>query len=412
VSKRGRGRRAHGEGSIFRRSSDGRWCAQLDLGMVNGKRRTVRRYAKTEQEALAKLRELHSEYAGQRLDLDRTRLRVGEYLEYWLTELLPGTVKPSTQASYADLTRRHLIPALGHIQLAKLSKDDVRRFLRDKANGHRIHAKTFGNGVVARRTGAPLSGRTVHYLHAILRRALEDARREDLIARNVAREVKPVRYERKEFQPLTPAEARKLLAAAEGDRLYPLYVLALLLGLRRGELLGLRWSAIDLDAGTLRVKDSLQRVGGELRFTGTKTHRSRRTIPLPKVCVDVLKQHRQRQAAQRAEAEEWADPDLVFTTARGTPLEPQNVYRHFKALCAAAGVRAVRFHDLRHSCASLLFELGVPLRVIMEILGHTQITTTSEIYTHILPTQYREVAVALDGWFTGADLRIDPTGAG
>lgn len=130
------------------------------------------------------------------------------------------------------------------------------------------------------------------------------------------------------------------------------------------------------------------------------------------MCVDVLKQQRQRQAAQRAEAEEWADPDLVFTTARGTPLEPQNVYRHFKVLCAAAGVRAVRFHDLRHSCASLLFELGVPLRVIMEILGHTQITTTSEIYTHILPTQYREVAVALDGWFTGADLRIDPTGAG
>jgi integrase len=314
-------------------------------------------------------------------------------LDYWLAELLPGTVKASTEASYADMTRRHIVPAIGHLSLSKLSRDDVRRFVRQLA---RTRSQR-------RESDQMLSGRTVQYVHSILRRTLEDARREELVGRNVARDVPSPRYERPEFEPLAPYEARMLLAAAADDRLYAVYVLALVLGMRRGEILGLRWSAVDLDRATLRVQASLQRVGGQLVLTSPKTKRSRRAIPLPQTVVKVLEAHREAQAVQRGGAELWADDDLVFTTLIGTAIEPRNLSRHFEALRNRAQVRRVRFHDLRHSCASLLFELGVPLRMVMEILGHSQISTTSDIYTHVMPAQYREVADTLDQWFQRED---------
>jgi integrase len=348
----------------------------------------VTRYASSEREALAELKRLHREFDAGRLVVNAGQMTVADYLDYWLAELLPGTVKASTEASYADMTRRHIVPGLGHLSLAKLSRDDIRRFVRQLGR------------TKSQRRGADqvLSGRTVQYVHSILRRALEDARREELVGRNVAREVPSPRYERREFEPLAPEEARTLLAAAAEDRLYAVYVLALVLGIRRGEILGLRWSAVDLDRATLRVQASLQRVGGQLVLTSPKTKRSRRAIPLPRAVVTVLEAHRDAQVVERAEAEVWADDDLVFTTSIGTAIEPRNLSRHFEALRDRAKVRRVRFHDLRHSCASLLFELGVPLRMVMETLGHSQISTTSDIYTHVLPAQYREVADALDAW--------------
>ncbi len=308
-------------------------------------------------EALDELRRLRREYDAGHLVATGGRMTVGEFLDYWLAELLPGTVKPTTEASYADMTRRHLKPALGHVELAKLSRDDVRRFVRQLA-------RTKSSRKDDDRT---LSPRTVQYVHSILRRALEDARREELVGRNVAREVSPPRFERTEFVPLSPAEARRFLAAAADDRLYAVYVLALVLGMRRGEVLGLRWSAVDLDRGTLRVQTSLRRVGDKLVFSSPKTRRSRRAIPLPRAVVKVLRDHKERQAVEQAEAEVWADLDLVFTTSIGTPIEPRNLSRHFELLRERAGVRRVRFHDLRHGCASLLFDLGVPLRMVMEI---------------------------------------------
>lgn len=387
-----RRRRANGEGTIFRRA-DGQWVVRLDLGDHQGKRRRVTRYARSEREGLEVLRRLRREYDAGHLVAPGNRMTVGEFLDYWVAELLPGTVKPTTEASYADMTRRHIKPALGHVELAKLSRDHVRRFVRQLAR-----TKSSRRG-----TETTLSPRTVQYVHSILRRALEDARREELVGRNVAREVAPPRFDRTEFVPLSPAEARTFLTAAADDRLYAVYVLALVLGMRRGEVLGLRWSAVDLDRGTLRVQTSLQRVGAKLAFSSPKTRRSRRAIPLPRAVVKVLREHRERQSAERAGAEVWADNDLVFTTSIGTPVEPRNLSRHFELLRERAGVRKVRFHDLRHSCASLLFDLGVPLRMVMEILGHSQISTTSDIYTHVMPAQYREVADALDGWLDGDD---------
>jgi integrase len=382
-------RRARGEGSIFRRASDGRWVVRFDLGYVQGRRKRITRYAATEREALEELRRLRREFDAGRLVVGASgQMTVEQYLDYWMTELLPGTVKASTEASYIDMTRRHLVPGLGHLSLGKLSRDDVRRFFRQLA---RKKSQRRGED-------RSLSPRTVQYVHSILRRALDDARREELVGRNVAREVSPPRFERRDFAPLSSAEARVLLAAAADDRLYGVYVLALVLGMRRGEVLGLRWSAVDLDGGLLRVRSSLQRVEGQLVLSSPKTRRSRRAIPLPRAVVRVLRAHRESQAVERAAAEVSGDDDLVFTTRIGTAIEPRNLSRHFEALRDRAKVRKVRFHDLRHSCASLLFELGVPLRMVMEILGHSQISTTSDIYTHVMPAQYREVADTLDAW--------------
>lgn len=224
------------------------------------------------------MKRLHRELDAGRLVVNARQMTVAEYLDYWLAELLPGTVKASTEASYADMTRRHIVPALGHLSLAKLSRDDIRRFVRQLAR------------TKSRRRGADqvLSGRTVQYVYSILRRALEDARREELVGRNVAQEVPSPRFERREFEPLAPDEARTLLAAVADHRLYPVYVLALMLGLRRGEILGLRWSAVDLDRATLRVQTSLQRIGPQLVLASPKTKRSRRAIPLPRAVVKVL----------------------------------------------------------------------------------------------------------------------------
>jgi integrase len=380
-----------GEGTIFRRASDGLWVIRMEIGIGPGLSKRVTRYARTESAALDTLRRLRREAEAGRLVADGNRMRLGKYLEYWLTELLPGTVKLSTEASYADITRRYLIPGLGQAWLQKLTRVEVRQFLRQLQE-----RKSARPG-----TDAFVSPRTIQYVHAVLRRALEDARREELVGRNVAKEVSPPRVEREEIEPLSADQARRLLAAAEGDRLYPLYVLALLLGLRRGELLALRWSSIDLDRRVLRVRRQLQRVSGKLIYTTPKTKRSRRAVPLPKVCVRVLRDHKEAQEKQRANAEVWSDDDLVFTTSIGTPIEPRNLSRHFEALRKRAGLEHVRFHDLRHSCASLLFDLDVPLRMVMEILGHAQIATTADLYTHVMPAPYAEVADALDTWFGG-----------
>jgi integrase len=196
---------------------------------------------------------------------------------------------------------------------------------------------------------------------------------------------------------LTVEEAQQLLAATDDDRLYALWSVALGVGLRRGEALGLRWQDVDLDGGTLRVEQALQRTKGGLVLGPTKTPRSRRTIPLPAVCVRALKIHRARQNVERlAVGDSWQDSGLVFTSNVGTPVEPRNVNRSFTKLIEKAGVRPVRRHDLRHTCASLLLAQGVPLRVVMEVLGHSQIAVTANTYTHVLPTLQREAADLMD----------------
>jgi integrase len=227
----------------------------------------------------------------------------------------------------------------------------------------------------------------------VLRRALNDALRWGLVARNVATLVTPPRGQRYEVRPLDPVQARRFLDAVRGDRLEALYSVALAVGLRQGEALGLQWDDIDLDSAALHVRHALQRVDGRLQLVEPKTARSRRTVILPATVIDALKAHRSRQVAERLTAgSEWVDHKLVFCSPMGRPLDASNVTHTFQRHLIRAGLPRQRFHDLRHACASFLLAQGVSPRVVMEVLGHSQITLTLNTYTHVLPSLSREAA--------------------
>jgi integrase len=244
----------------------------------------------------------------------------------------------------------------------------------------------------ARKAG--LSPQTIVNIRTVLRSALNQALKWGLVARNVAALVDPPRIPQPKFHALETEDARQLLTTARGLRFEAIYVLALTLGMRRGEILGLSWPDVDLDNSVVRINQSLQRFDGHLQITEVKTKRSRRVIAMPESVLRVLKARRARQAQERLKAGlQWQDTGLVFTNPSGAPLEPITLHRDFKRLLTAGGLpTAVRFHDLRHSTASLLLAQGVHLRVIMELLGHSSISLTANTYAHVMPAAMREVA--------------------
>ena len=227
---------------------------------------------------------------------------------------------------------------------------------------------------------------------------LGEAVREEVIVRNPAALVRPPATVREEVRPWSPEEASTFLRASVGHRLYALFAVGVALGLRRGELLALRWSDVDMEEWLVHVRQNVQRlpeVG--LIYGSPKTGRSRRTIPLPARSVKVLRSHRVRQAAEAlALGPRWPETGLVFTSTAGTVIQPRNLSRLFDKLIAAAGVRRIRFHDLRHTCASLLLAQGVPPRMVMDVLGHSQIAITMDLYSHVMLTALREAADAID----------------
>ena len=207
-----------------------------------------------------------------------------------------------------------------------------------------------------------------------------------------------------DIQPLSPVEAKKLLAAIRGDKLEALYTVALAVGLRQGEALGLRWEDIHLEAGTLSVKVTLQKIDGVSILVQPKTERSRRTVKLPDLCLEALRAHKRRQDLERARiGEAWQGSwNLVFCEADGSPLSRYAVTRRFQSILAQAGIEKHRFHDLRHTCATLLLAQSVQLRVVMETLGHSQMATTADIYSHVLPVLMADAAAKMDLALAGA----------
>jgi integrase len=206
-----------------------------------------------------------------------------------------------------------------------------------------------------------------------------------------------------EVHPYTLDEARAFLRAVRGRRLEARWVIALALGLRQGEVLGLYWEDVDLDRATLRVRAQLQRDPdcGELIRVDTKTARSRRTLPIPVSVLATLQEHRKRQSAEQSAADSWSDPRWVFATRLGTPIHPRNDYRSFREIIRQTGLRVVRVHDLRHTAASVLLAEGVPPRVVMEILGHSQISVTLNTYAHVAPDIARDAAQRVEGALWG-----------
>lgn len=368
---------------MFRRASDGLWVGTLDLGRVNGKRRRVTVYGANEREVLGKLQDARRRRdEGQ--NLAERRRTVAEWLEEWLTTMkaTDGT-RPQTVYWYRWVVTNHLVSRIGTIKLDKLSPMDVRLMLADMVKS--------GVGAV-----------TVKQTHGLLRNALNDARRLELVGRNVAVLVKPPAAPKRRARFLTEAEARRLLAVASGRRLYPLLVVAVTTGLRRGELLGLRWSDVDLDRRMLRVTQAVTLVGGTVVFDRPKSETSIRAVPFPPTTAGVLREHRVVQDAERERlGRAWTDLDLVFPSTIGTPMVPRNLTRWFDELRVDAGLPWLRLHDLRHACATFLLAQGVDLTTIKDLLGHSQIAVTADIYTHVLERVARGASDLLDAALFG-----------
>jgi integrase len=369
-------KRGNGEGSVTQ-LADGRWQARVSQ---NGTRKAY--YGRTREEAAGRLVDAMADVR-KGLPLPNERQTVGLFLDRWLTEIVGPTVRPKTLRFYTQMVRGHLIPGLGKHPLAKLTPQQVQAFLnRKSADG--------------------LSPRTVAHLRTVLRTALGQALKWSLVARNVAALADPPRVPERELTPLSPAEARQLLSAVREDRLEALFYVALGLGLRQGEALGLRWDDVDFEQQTLRIARNLQYVEGRFQFLEPKTKRSRRTIPLPPVVTEALRTHRVRQLEERLSAPRWDDPSLVFASSVGTPLEGVKVTRRLQRTLKQAGLPRQTFHDLRHAAASILAAQGVPARTAMEILGHSDIRTTMNLYTHIAQDLMRDAAERMNSALTVA----------
>lgn len=305
------------------------------------------------------------------------RMTVGALLDAWLASV-ERSVRPTTFKSYRTLVDCHLRPELGRVKVADLRPAHVDQLL-------------------ARKAAAGVKARRLDMIRAALRQALNYAMRHELVVRNVATLVSPPRQQRFEIQPLDAAEARLLIEAVRDRPLGSLIITALSTGLRQGELLGLQWGDIDLNHGTLSVRRTVIRVPGGLRFAEPKTERSRRTLPLPGIAIEALR--RQRAVLLDAFGISGVTGEaLVFPSVKdpGKPLDGTWVTKAFQRELEAAGIRRVRFHDLRHTAATLLLAQGVSAREIMEVLGHSQISLTLNTYAHVLGPAKERVASLMD----------------
>ncbi|MEU7807894.1 site-specific integrase [Micromonospora chalcea] len=384
------GRRANGRSSIFK-GSDGRWHGYVTMG-VKDNGRTDRRHvqAGTEKAVTAKVQELERKRDSGNVTGAGKPPSLGEWLTYWLDNVAERKVRPSTLQGYRSKVTKHLVPGLGEHRLDRLQPEHVEKFYR----------KCGAEGM------APA---TVLQLHRILSRSLKVAHQRGRVARNVCALVDSPSVDREEVQPLTAADARAILVAAADVRNGARWSVALALGLRQGEALGLLWEFVDLDAGLIRVRWQLQRLTGHgLVLVEPKSRASRRTVAVPPQLVDALRRHRAAQDAERELAGElWDDQvstldgkqqrGLVFAQPNGRPIDPRADWAAWKQLCRAAGVREARLHDARHTAASVLLAQGVPARVVMELLGHSQIGLTLGTYSHVAPELSRAAAEGIGG---------------
>ena len=361
------------------------WIAVYDEPTMDGKRRQRKKTFRTKKEAEAFLSTtLHEIKRGVYIEPNAQTL--GDYLAYWLENYAKHNVRPTTLRSYEQLIRVHLLPALGHVPLQNLQPSQLQAFYATKLKGGR------GDG----RPGG-LSPRTVRYLHALLREALDQAVKWDWVPRNVADAAEPPRAVRPQVQTWTAQEARRFLAVAEGDTYSPVWLLALLTGLRRGEILGLRWKDVDLERASLHIHQNLVEIGSQLRFQEPKTASSRRHVALTPASVVALTEHQVVQAEKRSLlGPAWRDNDLVFTVGDGGPIAPRNLTRRFAQLVHKAGLPRIRLHDLRHTHATALLKDGVHAKVVSDRLGHASIAITLDTYSHVLPDMQRHAIAGID----------------
>lgn len=410
--------RGNGEGGIREDKARGRWIAHVTIGWEdvpdgNGgtRKRQVRKYVvgKTKREVAERLRNLQT-MADRGVPLPDQKMTVGAMLDMWLSDVLPGTVAKATEGQYRDVVRLYIKPRIADKKLRELTPTDVTRMLRDMEKPTKSRQNGYSQN--ARRLA-----------RSVLRRAIRWAEVEGIVSRNVAALANPVRVERPDGRTMTPEQARVFLDHIKGDRNEAMFVTALSLGLRVSELLAVSWNDVNLDPTdgsrpTLTVRRGLKRIKGEgLVIDGVKTKASRRTIHLPAPTAECLREHRRRQEREQAEFPgEWPerplDVDLVFRTVTGTALDPSNVWSYLSEATTHAGAeyqdkdRTVikagtglghwHPHELRHSAGSLLLAQGVQLKMISEMLGHSSIAVTADVYAHVLAPARDDVAAAME----------------
>jgi integrase len=338
-----------------------------------GKRVRRHLYGSTKREVQDKLNRVLSKLQDG-LEPPPAKQTVRQFLDHWVESTARPRLRPRTYVGYKQHVDTHIAPALGHLRLHALTPQQVQSMLA---------------GLQLKK----LAPRTIRGVRAVLRAALSDAIRWGLVARNAAALAHAPRVSRPELKVFSPEQAKMFLEALQGERLEALFTVSVASGLRLGEILGLRWVDVDLERRTLRVNQALQRVGKKLRFVEPKSERSRRVVTLPSFALEALMRQQERQRGERLLAgSKWVDGGLVFTTTIGTPLDERNVRRVFKAVLKSAELPAIRIHDLRHTTATLLLTRGVHPRVVMETLGHSQISLTLDTYSHVLPGLQAEAA--------------------
>jgi integrase len=377
------------ESSIYQDPA-GRWHGWVSMGGMRPDGRPDRRHvsAKTRKEVVPKVRELEKKRDAGVAHTAGRQMSFGEWLDHWLT-ISKRSVRPSTFVGYEGYVRNHIKPALGHHRLDKLQPEHLEAFYAHLADVKR------------------LSPAMQLQQHRVISRALKIAMQRGRVARNVATLVAAPTLQRTEVVPFDAAEARKILSVAATRRNAARWSVALAMGLRQGEALGARWTDVDLDAGAWRVTQGLQRQAyrhgcgatpcgnkplkcptrtGGLLFVEPKSEKGKRTIGIPSQLVVALRAHRQSQREERMAAGSlWQDDGLVFATPTGGKIDPRRDWAEWKDILRTAGVHDARLHDARHTAATLLLEQGVDARVVMEILGHSQISLTQNTYQHVMP---------------------------
>jgi integrase len=374
-----RGRRSNGEGSVYQRKTDGRWVATL---RVNGKRLYF--YGATRSEVEKKRRAaIIAQEKGELATEGSARQTVQQYLEDWLA-IKKTSVRPATYIVYQRAYRCWIRGFLGEQLLKKVTAQYIQA-MYGKLQSH-------------------LKPSTIRLIHRVLNVAFSDAVTWGYIGFNPMRRVTPPREQEKHYTFLTPDQAADLMKMASGTRFECFIILAITTGMRRGELMALRWADIDLEAKSLHVRHNVAYMPIEGKFGflegEPKTASGKRTIALPSIALEALHRHRARQLEERLQAEaQWVDSDLVFCSRTGNFLTPWTLNQGLQALLAKAKLPPMRLHDLRHSAATILLSIGTPIKVVQEILGHSSVQITLSVYGHVLPGMQREAMNQLDALY-------------
>jgi integrase len=376
-------KRGNNEGSIYRRSN-GSWRAMVTL---QGERLTYS--AKTKRQCQEWLRQTLEEVENG-LTYDSTQVTLAKFMDDWLVSIEPS-LRFNTFRQYQQVTKQYILPALEEHRLRELKPE---------------HIQQLYNGMVRQGFGL----RTIQLTHAVIHRALAHAIRLGLISRNPDDATTPPRPKRKEMQFLDENQVQQLLitAKARNDRLYALYYMAIATGMRQGELLGLKWADLDWEQSALQVHRQLtKKKGGGREFTLPKTKAGIRRIDLGKEGLQVLKEHQQKQyMSMVAAGNKWQDQELVFPTSIGTPMYGEYLIKRFKLILNEARLPDIRFHDLRHTAASLMLNNGIPVIIVSRRLGHSRPSITLDVYGHLIPGKQREAASLMDQLLTPIQIEI------